>query len=52
MPPPMTLMCVITLYQNIQYILKKSIDRIPYILKYLIKIKFDIFDINVIGLNS
>ncbi len=39
-------------YWNIQYILKKSIDEIIYILKYLIKIKFDTFDINVIGLNS
>ncbi len=42
-------------YGNIQYIPKKSIGNILYILNcsfYLIKIKFDIFDINVIGLNS
>ncbi len=42
-------------YWNIQYILKKSIGNILYILNcsfYLIEIKFDIFDINVIGLNS
>ncbi len=39
-------------YWNIQYILKKSIDKIPFILKYLITIKLDIFDINVIGSNS